>query len=67
MASTDDIDKRTRVGTEPWKKRHDESTQQLSAYRRLHMLLPHDEVEKIAKPDDPPEKLARLVKEAEKK
>ena len=61
------IDKRTRVGTEAWKKRHDEPTQQLSAYRRLHMLMPHDEVKKIAKPDDPPEKLAALVKEAEKK
>ncbi len=66
MASTDDIDKRTKVGSEAWKKKHDKETQQLSAWRRLHALLPHEDVTQLAKPTDPPEKLAALAKEVER-
>ena len=66
MASTDDIDKRTKVGSEAWKKNHDRETQQLSAWRRLHALLPHEDVKQLAKPTDSPEKLAALAKEIER-
>lgn len=67
MANIDDIDRRTRVGTEAWKNKHDGETQQLSAWRRLHMLLTHEEIKKIAKPTDAPNKLAKLVKQFEKR
>lgn len=66
MANLDDIDKRTKVGSAAWKKKHDKETQQLSAWRRLHALLPHGDVTKLAKPTDPPEKLAALTTEIEK-
>lgn len=66
MANTNDIDRRTKVGSEAWKNNHDRETQQLSAWRRLHMLLPHEDVTQLAKPTDPPEKLAALAKEIER-
>jgi len=66
MTNTGDIDKRTKVGSEAWKKAHNKETQQLSAWRRLHMLLPHEDVKKLAKPTDPPAKLAALAVEVER-
>lgn len=66
MANTDDIDYRMKVGSESWKKKHDEETQQLSAWRRLHALLPHEDVIKMAKPTDNPAKLAAMAKEIER-
>lgn len=65
MANLDNIDKRTKVGSEAWKK-HNKETQQLSAWRRLHALLPHEDVTQLAKPTDPPEKLAALATEIER-
>jgi len=47
MASLDDIDKRTKIGTPAWLNNHDEDTQRLSAWRRLHALLPHDEIKRL--------------------
>lgn len=47
MASLDDIDKRTRVGTPAWEKKHDDETKHLSAWRRLHALLPHEEIKRL--------------------
>ena len=62
----EDIDYRTRVGSEAWKKKHDRETQQLSAWRRLHALLPHEDVVQLAKSTDHPDKLAAIVKEVER-
>lgn len=66
MANLDDIDKRTKVGSAAWENKHDTETQQLSAWRRLHALLPHEDVTQLAKPTDHPEKLAALATEIEK-
>ena len=66
MASTGDINKEARVGSEAWRKSHDAETQQLSAWRRLHALLPHEDVRQLAKPTDHPEKLAALATEIER-
>lgn len=67
MASTDDIDYRTKVGSKSWETRHDEETKQLSAWRRLHDLLPHEDIVKTgAKPTDDSEKLAAIAEFVEK-
>ncbi len=66
MANLDDINKQTKVGSEEWRKSHNEETQQLSAWRRLHALLPHEDVTQLAKPTDHPEKLAALATEIER-
>ncbi len=67
MASIDDIDRRTKVGTKAWDKNHDERTKQLSAWRRLHALLPHEEVKKLAQPTNSSARLAEIVKDTEKR
>jgi hypothetical protein len=67
MASLDDIDKRTKIGTPAWLNNHDEDTQRLSAWRRLHALLPHDEIKRLGlKYDDSPVDLVAAVKKIEK-
>lgn len=38
----DEIDRRTKVGSEAWKNRHSEDIQNLSAHRRLHQLTDHE-------------------------
>lgn len=38
----DDIDHRTKVGSEAWKARHSNKIQHLSAHRRLHQLSDHE-------------------------
>ena len=65
MANTDDIDYRTKVGSKAWDKNHDEHTKRLSAWRRLHALLPHDEVKRIAQPNQSSAVLAETVKRVE--
>jgi hypothetical protein len=66
MANLDDIDKRTKVGTPSWLNKHDEDTQCLSAWRRLHTLLPHSEIKRLGlKYDDPPADLVAAVKKVE--
>jgi hypothetical protein len=66
MANLDDIDKRTKVGTSSWLNKHDEDTQRLSAWRRLHTLLPHSEIKRLGlKYDDKPEELVAAVKKIE--
>ena len=65
MATLDDIDRRTKVGTKAWDKNHDEKTKRLSAWRRLHALLPHDEVKKRAQPNQSSAVLAEIVKKVE--
>lgn len=67
IASLDEIDYRTRVGSKAWEARNTPNAQRLSAWRRLHALLPHNEVVKLASPNDDPEKLAKLVQELEAK
>lgn len=67
MASIDDFDRRTKVGTQAWDKNHDEATKRLSAWRRLHALLPHEEVVKLAQPTNSSARLAEVVKEVEAK
>lgn len=47
----DDIDYRTKVGSDAWKARHNEDERRLSAWRRLHKLLDHEEVIKVARYD----------------
>ena len=67
MASLDDIDKRTKIGTPAWLNNHDEDTQRLSAWRRLHALLPHDEIKRLGlKYDDTSADLVAAVKKIEK-
>lgn len=66
MAKVNNIDKRTKVGTQAWYKNHDEETARLSIWRRLHMLLPHELLTQLAKPDDPIEDLIALAKRLEK-
>lgn len=66
MASLDDIDKRTKIGTPAWLNNHDEDTQRLSAWRRLHALLPHDEIKRLGlKYDDSPADLVAAAKKIE--
>ncbi len=65
MAKVENIDHRTHVGSDAWKERHDTETKRLSAWRRLHALLPHDEVVKVAKPTDTPTELTAVVKAIE--
>ena len=66
MANVDDIDKRTKVGTAAWLNNHDEDTQRLSAWRRLHALLPHAEVKRLGlKYSDKPEELVAAVNKIE--
>ena len=66
MPELNDIDKRTKVGTSSWLKNHDEDTQRLSAWRRLHALLPHAEIKRLGlKYDDKPEELVAAVKKIE--
>ena len=66
MARINDIDYRTKVGSEAWKNNHTKSTQQLSAWRRLHALLPHEDVVKLAQPGDSPAKMAAIAAEVER-
>ncbi|MHA2265911.1 MAG: hypothetical protein ACXAEN_26255 [Candidatus Thorarchaeota archaeon] len=66
MAKLNDIDKRTKVGSKAWTKKHDKETQQLSAWRRLHALLPHEDVVQLASPTDHPAKLAAIAMEVER-
>jgi len=66
MASLDDIDKRTKVGTAAWLNNHDEDTQRLSAWRRLHALLPHSEIKRLGLTyEDKPADLVAAVKKIE--
>ena len=65
MAKTENIDHRTHVGSDAWKERHDTETQRLSAWRRLHALIPHDEVVKVAKPTDTPTQLVETIRRVE--
>ena len=66
MSKLNDIDKRTKVGSAPWLRNHDEDTQRLSAWRRLHALLPHSEVKRLGlKYDDKTEDLVAAVKKIE--
>lgn len=66
MASLDDIDKRTKIGTPAWLNNHDEDTQRLSAWRRLHILLPHDEIKRLGlKYNDSPSDLVAAAKKIE--
>jgi hypothetical protein len=66
MANVDDIDNRTTVGSAAWLNKHDEDTQRLSAWRRLHAILPHDEIMRLGlKYDDKPEELVAAVKKIE--
>lgn len=66
MTSLNDIDKRTNVGTPAWEKRNDEDAQRLSAWRRLHALLPHSEIKRLGlKYEDKPSDLAAAVQKVE--
>ncbi|MHC4296519.1 MAG: hypothetical protein ACYS7Y_04400 [Planctomycetota bacterium] len=65
LGSTEKIDYRTRVGTDAWKKRNSPQARKLSAWRRLHALLPHDEVKKIANLDMTWQQLAKIVAKVE--
>ncbi len=65
MAKVNDIDMRTKVGTKAWDKNHDEETKRLSAWRRLHALLPHEEVVKRAQPNQSSAVLAEAVRKIE--
>ena len=60
--SVDDIDNRTKVGSEAWKNQHSEDIQHLSAYRRLHQLADHEEVRHLvdAPVEDKLEEIKRL-------
>jgi hypothetical protein len=46
--SVDEIDRRTKVGSDAWKARHSESIQHLSAFRHLHDIAPHEDVRHLA-------------------
>ncbi|MHC4121736.1 MAG: hypothetical protein ACYSWO_30055 [Planctomycetota bacterium] len=61
------IDYRTKVGTEAWNNRHTEQQKKLSAWRRLHALLSHEEVKKVANYEMTSTELASIVKEVEAK
>lgn len=66
MAKINNIDKRTKVGTDAWLKNHDEDTQRLSAWRRLHALLPHSEIKRLKlNYEDPVIDLVAAVKKIE--
>jgi hypothetical protein len=66
MNKINNVDYRTRVGTDTWNKRHDEDVKKNLAWRRLHALLPHDEVMKRANQGDDSARLVEVVKEVEK-
>jgi len=66
MANLDDIDKRTKIGTPAWLKNHDEDTQRLLVWRRLHALLPHEEIKRLGLSyDDKPADLVEAAKKIE--
>lgn len=67
MNKINDADYRTRVGTDAWNKRHDEDVKKTLAWRRLHKLLPHNEVMKVANQGDDSARLVEVVKEVEAK
>jgi hypothetical protein len=60
----DDIDYRTRVGSDAWKKRHPENIQKLSAFRYLHEIAEHPEVRDLA--DATVEEMLKAVDEHRK-
>lgn len=59
------IDYRTKVGSDAWNARHTEAQKKQSAWRRLHALMPHEEVKKVASYDMPVAELVAAVKKAE--
>lgn len=61
-----DIDYRCKVGTIAWHKRHNEETKRLSAWRRLHALLPHAEVKKVANADMSSAEMLTVIEKIEK-
>lgn len=65
MTSLEDTNRELRVGSRAWMKRHTEEERQTLAWRRLHMLVPHDVLVKYAKPTDPSVKLAALARNLE--
>lgn len=46
--SVDDIDRRTKVGSDAWKARHSTKIQHLSAFRHLHQISDHGDVRHLA-------------------
>lgn len=66
LGSIEKIDYRTRVGSEAWMARNDAKAKKLSAWRRLHALLPHDEVKDVANLDMTWQQLAKIVRIVEK-
>ena len=63
--SIDDIDYRTKVGSDAWHARHSEPIQHLSAFRRLNEVAPHSEVRHLA--DSSVEEKLQALRDIEQK
>ena len=69
LGSTDGIDYRTKVGSDAWRSRLTPEAQKLSAWRRLHALLPHEKVKELVNLEMSGKTLAKVAEriEAEQK
>jgi len=67
LGSTDEIDYRTKVGSDAWRSRLTPDAQKLSAWRRLHALLPHAKVKAIANLEMSGKALAKVAERIEAK
>jgi len=65
LGKTSDIDYRTRVGSDKWNENNTAKAKKLSAWRRLHALLPHDQVKEVANLGMSGRKLAEVVEQVE--
>jgi hypothetical protein len=65
LGSTSDIDYRTRVGSDKWNENNTAKAKKLSAWRRLHALLPHDQVKEVANLEMSGRKLAQVAERVE--